>query len=142
MSERECTKMDLIVAANKGIEVECLYYGYKKENLVSNVKTLQFGDVLTISNKGKYVVDVGWFVLITVNHSIKEYVSALDLEASISIENIMSPIDCMLEQFHISYQLDKALESRDKQKFIHFSEKKKELFFLYDRISSKEKVAS
>ena len=43
--------MDAIVAAKNGIEVQCLYYGYNKDNLVSNSKTLQHGDILTILNQ-------------------------------------------------------------------------------------------
>ncbi|RID81831.1 hypothetical protein D1953_19780 [Peribacillus asahii] len=129
--------MDLIVSSEKGIKVECLEYGYKKENLVSHSKTLQCGDVLTISNKGKYVVGVGWFVLISVNKKIKDYMWIKELEEAIHSNKAMPIIDCMLDYFNVSFQLDRALESRNKQSFLSLSEKKTKLSFLYDRISGK-----
>lgn len=129
--------MDFIVAAKKEIEVECLYYGYKKEDLVSNKKTLYFGDRLTIENKGRYIVDVGWFVLITINNNVKEYMSASELEGYIHTNEVVSPIDCMLEYFNMSYQLDKALENRDKITFLKLSEQKKEVSAIYDMITEK-----
>ena len=136
------TGMDLIVTDKNGIEVKCLYYGYKKENLVSNSKTLQCGDVLTVSNQGKYIVGVGWFVLISVNEKIKDYMWVKKLEEAINSDKVMPIIDCMLDYFNLSFQLDKALESRNKQLFLSLSEKKKELSFLYDRISGKIPVGS
>ncbi|AZV41329.1 hypothetical protein BAOM_0697 [Peribacillus asahii] len=129
--------MDLIVSSENGIKVECLEYGYKKENLVSHSKTLQCGDVLTVSNKGKYVVGVGWFVLISVNKKIKDYMWTKELEEAIHSNKTMPIIDCMLDYFNVSFQLDRALESRNKQLFLSLSEKKTKLSFLYNRISGK-----
>lgn len=123
--------MDFIVAAKNGVEVACWYYGYKKEDLVSNKKTLQYGDKLKIENEGKYIIDVGWFVLITINGKAKEYMAAADLQEYIQENQVVSPLDCMLDYFALSYQLDKALENRDKDTFLSLSEKKKELSELY-----------
>lgn len=134
--------MDFIVAAKKEIEVECLYYGYKKEDIVTNKKTLSFGDRLTVENKGRYIVDVGWFVLITINNRGKEYMSASDLEEYIHANEVVSPIDCMLEYFNLSYQLDKALENRDKTTFLKLSERKKEVSAIYDMINEKTIIHS
>jgi hypothetical protein len=134
--------MDLIVTDKKGIEIKCLNYGYKKESLVCNSKTLQYGDVLTVSNQGKYIVGVGWFVLISVNEKIKDYMWVKKLEEAINSDKAMPIIDCMLDYFNLSFQLDKALESRNKQLFLSLSEKKKELSFLYDRISGKIPIRS
>ena len=50
---------------------------------------------------------------------------------------LMSIIDTMLEYFNVSYQLDKALELRNKQLFLNLFEHKKESSFLYDRIAGK-----
>lgn len=129
--------MDAIVAAKNGIEVQCLYYGYNKDNLVSNSKTLQHGDILTILNQKRYVVGVGWFILISINEKIKEFMSAKELEKAMNSNKLMSIIDTMLEYFNVSYQLDKALELRNKQLFLNLFEHKKESSFLYDRIAGK-----
>jgi hypothetical protein len=142
MFGRESKRMDLIVTDKKGIDVECLSYGYKKENLVTKSKTLQCGDVLTFSNQGKYVVGVGWFILTSVNEEIKDYMWVSELEEATNSNKAMPIIDCMLDYFNLSFQLDKALESRDKQLFLSLSEKQKEISFLYDRISGKMPVGS
>nr|WP_295973549.1 IDEAL domain-containing protein [uncultured Bacillus sp.] len=129
--------MDFIVAAKNGIDVECLYYGYKKDDMISKPLTLQFGDTLQIENQGKYIVGVGWFVLITINNKVKQYVCAEDLEEYIRTNDTVSPVDCMLDYFNLSYQLDKALENRDKAAFLSLTGKKSELSALYDIISGK-----
>lgn len=135
--------MDLIVAAKRGIEVECLSYGYKKENLVTKSKTLQCGDVLAFSNQGKYVIGVGWFILTSINEEErKEYLFVGELEEATTAKKAMAIVDCMLEYFNLSFQLDKALETRNKQLFLNLSKKQKEISFLYDRISGKMPVGS
>lgn len=40
--------VDLIAADQKGINIQCLYYGYKKESLVCNSVFLKQGELLTI----------------------------------------------------------------------------------------------
>jgi hypothetical protein len=142
MFGRESNRMDLIITDKNGIEVECLYYGYKKENLVSHSKTLQCGDVLTVSNEGKYIIGVGWFILISVNEKTKDYMRVRELEGAIDSGKAMPIIDCMLDYFNLSFQLDKALESRNKGLFLSLAEKKKELSFLYDRMSGNVPVGS
>jgi hypothetical protein len=134
---RERKRMDAIISAKEGIEIQCLYYGYKKENIVSSLKTLQYGDILTVLNQKRYVVGVGWFVLISINEKTKDFMLVRELEEAMNSNKMISIIDTMLEYFNLSYQLDKALELRNKQLFLNLLENKKESSFLYDRISGK-----
>jgi hypothetical protein len=117
--------------------VQCLYYGYKRENVVSSSKILNYGDILTISNEGKYVLGIGWFVLIIINGEIKDYVRTVELEKAIDSNQAQSLIDLMLEFFILSHQVDKALEDRNKELFLSFSKNHKESSYLFERISGK-----
>lgn len=128
-------ELDLIVRDKSGIVVQCLYYGYKRENMMSNSKTLHCGDVLTVSNQGKYVLGIGWFVLISVNGEITDYVRTAELEEAINSDKALPVIDLMLDYFILSFQLDKSLELRKKELFLSLSEKQKELSYLFLRIS-------
>lgn len=134
--------VDLIVADPNGINIQCLYYGHKKENLVCNTVTLKHGECLSITNQGKYIIGVGWFVLIETNNNTKEFMYVKDLEEAIHVGKVMSYIDCMLEYFNVSYQLDQSLASWDKEKFLSVLERKNELSFLYDQLCGKVLVES
>lgn len=105
--------------------------------MVSNSKTLYYGDVLTVSNQGKYIIGIGWFVLICVNGQIKDYVRTAELEEAINSDRVLPVIDLMLDHFILSFQIDKALERRNKELFLSLLEKQKEASYLFKRISDK-----
>lgn len=129
--------MDLIVRDKNGIEVQCLYYGTKRDNMVSSSKTLYYGDILTVSNLGKYILGIGWFVLIIVNGQTKDFVRIVELENAIDTEKVQSVIDVMLDSFALSIQIDNALERRNEEQFLNLSKKQNESSFLIKRISGK-----
>ncbi len=129
--------LDLIIRDKIGIVVQCLYYGYKRENVVSSTKILHYGDILTVSNEGKYVLGIGWFVLIIINGEIKDYVRIVELEKAIDSNQAQSVIDLMLDFFILSHQVDKTLEDRNKELFLSLSKKQKESSYLFERISGK-----
>jgi hypothetical protein len=139
---RKCRMIDLIVADQFGIDIQCLYYGYKKENLVCNSVSLKQGDLLEITNQGRYIVGVGWFVLIRINNKIEEFMWVKELEEAIHVEKIMNSTDCLLQYFSVSYQLDQSLACRNKEKFLSLLGRKKELSFLYDQLCGKVLVES
>ncbi|MEH7123941.1 hypothetical protein V7122_05425 [Bacillus sp. JJ1532] len=129
--------MELIVKDKNGIIAECLYYGYKRENMVSGFFPLQYGDLLTISNHGKFVFGIGWFIFITINESKKEFLFMPDLEAAIHSKKLESCIDIMLDYSLSTFYLDKSLASRNKELFLTLSNKLKESSFLLHRITNK-----
>ncbi len=105
--------------------------------MVSSSKTLYYGDILTVSNLGKYILGIGWFVLIKVNGQMKDYVRIVDLEKAIDSNKVQSVIDVMLDSFTLSIQIDNALELRNKEQFLSLSKKQNESSFLFKRISGK-----
>lgn len=133
---------NLIVADQKGIQFQCLSHGYKKENLVCHSLFLKQGELLTITNRKKYIVNVGWFILIQTNNNIEEFVFVEELEEALNNEQIMDEIDCMLKISSISYYLDQSLVSRNKEEFLKFSALRNELAFLYERLSGKVLIES
>jgi hypothetical protein len=88
--------LDLIVSEKSGIVVQCLYYGYKRENMVSRTKTLHYGDTFSVSNQGKYVFGIGWYVLIIINGESKECVRIIQQEEAINYNKDKFIIDLML----------------------------------------------
>mgnify|MGYP006961609770 CR=1 FL=1 len=131
------TVENFIVSDRAGIHLQCFCHGYKKENLVCRTLFLKQGDLLTVTNRKKYIVDAGWFVLIQINNTEEEFMSVQELEEAIRNERIMSELDCMLKLFHISYNLDQSLACRNKEEFFKLSAMRNEFVFLYEQLSGK-----
>ncbi|KAB2328475.1 hypothetical protein F7731_25450 [Cytobacillus depressus] len=129
--------MEFIVKEQDSIKVQCLYYGNKRENMVSGFLQLHYGDIITISNHGKFVFDVGWFIFITINESTKEFVFFRDLEAAIHSKKLESCIDVILDYSLSTFYLDKSLVNRNKELFLSLSNKLSESSFLFHRITNK-----
>jgi hypothetical protein len=129
--------LELIINDKMGLVVQCLYYGYNLDNVVSSSKFLHYGDILSVTNEGKYVLGIGWFVLVIVNGESKEYVRTVDLENAVDTNKAQAILDLMLHSFIVSYQLDKALENRNKEHFLSLSKKQKESSYLFKRIAGK-----
>lgn len=131
-----------IVADPNGVHVQCLRHGYKKENLVSHSLFLKHGDLLTIRNRKKYIVDVGWFVLVRINDLQEEFMPADELEKAMQNERILNEIDCFLKLCSVSYYVDQALACRNKEEFIQLSAARNELAQLYAQLSGSMLVGS
>ena len=119
-----------------GFTVQCLYYGSKRENMVCGSIDLHYGDILTISNQGKYVYGKGWFILVTINGTIKEFVFMPELEELINTNKVQTGIDVILDYSISSFYLDKSLVHRNKELFLSFTSKLKESTFLLHRITN------
>jgi hypothetical protein len=119
-----------IVSISKGIKVDCLYYGYKKENAIRNIQEIKQGDILEIMDLGRYIIGLGWYVLILINNKEKVYVSIRELESAIETKEIQTLIDIELEYYYLSYQLDTSLKSRNEELFMIVSKKYKQLVCL------------
>ena len=134
--------MELIITDKMGLVVQCLYYGYNQDNVVSKSKFLHYGDILSVTNEGKFVQGIGWFVLVIVNGESKEYVRTVELENAIDSNKAQAILDLMLDSFIVSYQLDKSLENRNKEHFLSLSKKQKESSYLFERIAGKVPATS
>ncbi|MED3763594.1 hypothetical protein [Ureibacillus terrenus] len=128
---------NFIVADNRGIEFQCFCQGYKKENLVLHPVFLEQGDLLTITNRKKYIVDVGWFILVKINDSQEEFLPVDELEEAMTNEALLDEIGCMLKMLSISYYLDQALAIRNKKEFIKYSSIRNKFATLYERLCEK-----
>jgi len=128
---------NLIVADEQGIQIQCYAHGYKKENLVCHSIVLKHGDLLTITNRKKYIVDVGWFVLVKINHHKEEFMFVQDLEESVGNGKMMDEIDCMLNLLSTSYYLDQALAHKNKEEFLKYSSIRNRISILFERLCEK-----
>lgn len=102
--------------------------------MVSGFLQLHYGDLLSISDQGKFVFGMGWFIFITINQSKNEFVFMPDLELAIHSNKVQSCIDIMLDNSIITFYLDKSLAHRNKELFLSFSNKLKESSFLLNKI--------
>jgi hypothetical protein len=113
----------LFIVSISGLELDCLFFGYKKENAIRNFQTLQLADVLEIKDQGKFVSGVGWYILVTINHEERMFASINDLEGAMKSKGLQTLMDIELEQCYLRHQLDKALESGNKSLFMNISKK-------------------
>jgi hypothetical protein len=128
--EEELMGTYFIVSISEGLKVDCLYYGYKKENAIRKIQEIEQGDILEIMDQGKFIIGIGWYVLILINYKERVYVSIRELENAMETKEIQTLIDLELEYYYLSYQLDNALDSRNEKLFMMVSTKYKELVFL------------
>jgi bifunctional DNA-binding transcriptional regulator/antitoxin component of YhaV-PrlF toxin-antitoxin module len=112
-----------IVSISEGLKLDCLYYGYKKESVIRNYQEIKQGDILEITNQGKFIIGIGWYILIVINNQEKVYVSIRELEHAMETKEIQSFIEIELEQHYLTIQLDNALDSGNKELFMKVSEK-------------------
>jgi len=131
-----------IVADQSGVQIQCLCHGFKKDNLVCRSVFLKQGDLLTITNRKKYIVDAGWFICIQINHDKEEFMFVEQLEEAIRNEKILGEVDCILKLFRVSYDLDRSLACRNKEEFLKLSAARNELTFLYEQLCGKVLVGS
>lgn len=133
---------NIIVADKKGVHIQCFTSGNKKENLICHSAFLNYGDILTITNRRKYIVNVGWFILIKINNNKEEYMLVKELDDAITNEKILDEIDFMLKLSSISYYLDQSLISKNKDEFIKYSTIRNELMSLYEQLNGKILIES
>ena len=110
-----------IVADRSGVHISCLRHGFKKDNLVCHTVHLKHGDLVTLKNRKKYIVDAGWFILAQINGCHEEFMCADELEKAAQSERILDETDCFLKLCSVSYYLDQALAARNKEEFIRLS---------------------
>jgi aspartate carbamoyltransferase regulatory subunit len=134
-NKEELMESHFVVTNKNGIKVQCLYYGNHQDNAISGIQTLKYGDILTITDYGKYVFGIGWHILIIVNEKTNNFVPINILEDAINSNNIQLIIDLVTEHITLSYQLDKALECKNKELFLCISNKHRHLQNLMDKIS-------
>lgn len=120
----------------EGLTLQCLYYGSKRENMVSGFIHLQYGDIITISNHGRFVFGTGWFIFIMINDSMREFALMRELEDAINTNRLQTGIDVMLDHSISIFYLDKSLVHRNKELFLSLSTKLKESSFLLHRITN------
>lgn len=104
--------------------------------MVSGFIHLQYGDIMTITNQGKFVYGTGWFILITIKDSIKDFVFMPELDEAINTNKLQTGIDVMLDHSISTFYLDKSLVHRNKELFLSLSTKLKESSFLLHRITN------
>jgi hypothetical protein len=126
-----------IVSIPEGLKLDCLYYGYKKESAIRNIQEIKQGDIFEVMDQGKFITGIGWYVLILINSQDWEYVSIRDLENAMESKGIQTLIDLELEYYYLCYQLDNALDSRNRNLFMRISKKYKELVSLKEKTIKK-----
>ena len=119
-----------VVKNTEGLWVDCLYYGSKKENAVRRLRHLKQGDHIKIKNQGKFIIGIGWYILILLNNEEKVFVFLKDLENAIETKHIQTLLDLELEQCYLGFLVDSALDTRNKELFMKVSKKYIELMSL------------
>lgn len=130
-----------IVADKNGLCLQCYRQGYKKENLVCNKIFLKQGELLTVTDRKKFIIDVGWFVLAKINGEEK-FLLIEELDEAMQNGQLLDEIDCMLKLVNISHYLDEALASKNKEQFFKFLTLQKEISFLYEQLCEKMYITS
>ncbi|KAA9021591.1 IDEAL domain-containing protein [Niallia endozanthoxylica] len=81
------------------------------------------GDVIEIINDRRYIVDKGWYFLISLNNLYDFYLSLEELEYYYAKGVIESIADVELSLNYIQFKIDEALDTGDEELFCHFTQK-------------------
>ncbi|WP_338448047.1 hypothetical protein R4Z09_17575 [Niallia oryzisoli] len=85
--------------------------------------TIHEGDIIEIINDRKYIVDKGWYFLISLNNLYEFYLSLEDLEHYYAKGIIVSTADIELSLNYFQYKINEALDTVDEELFCHFTQK-------------------
>ncbi|SDZ30825.1 IDEAL domain-containing protein [Evansella caseinilytica] len=115
--------------------LECLYYGNSKENAVRSFQEMRQGDLLEVMDQGKYIIGIGWYVMITINSKETVYISIQQLEKAIQEKKIYTLIELELEYCCLKYQIDQALDCKNKELFMKAAKEYKKFLSLKEKSS-------
>ncbi|MDG5789089.1 hypothetical protein QA612_16655 [Evansella sp. AB-P1] len=128
-----------IVSNTEGLNLLCIYYGNKKSNVIRNKEKISQGDILEILDEGKFILGLGWYVLVIINNEQSVFASISELEKGMEKKELQSLIDLELEHNYLKYQVERALILKNKELFknvinqykdFHFLKKKSRVGFL------------
>lgn len=128
--KEEIVNSYFLVTTTEGFQLECLFYGNKKENVIKRLRDINQGDFVELTNWGKYINGIGWYIYIILNKRERLFVFYKNLEQAIETGVMKSLVDLQLEYSILCYQVDKALETRNRKLFLYASKKYNELFIL------------
>jgi hypothetical protein len=106
--------------------MDCLHWGHDREDMIKSEYHFQLKDQLRILNHCKYIHEVGWFVLVNINHTKKEFIYLKQLEEAINSEMLRRTVDVMLEFSITSFYVDQSLLEGNKDSFMLHASKLKE----------------
>lgn len=129
-----------IVTALDGIEIECLYYGYKKDHVITENSHLFCGSLLKLTNYCRRVIGIGWYIQILLNQSNSMYVSLNDFEKFINCNKICSIVDFEIELSMANYFVNQALDNGDKEKFHQAAGQLKKLLTIQNKVMNTSRV--
>ncbi|WP_077213074.1 hypothetical protein [Bacillus dakarensis] len=116
-----------MVTDSDGIRVECIHYGYKKENAIRSIQKLKKGDIVKVRNQGKFICGIGWYILIVINNKEKMFVYIKNLENAMESNQLQSLLDLELEKYYLGFLVDNALDTRNRDLFMKVSHKYREI---------------
>lgn len=123
-----------IVSHHAGIELSCLYYGNRKERAVRNIEKTKQGDILEIMDEGRFLVGGGWYILVNINNQYGVFASIKELEEAMESGKMQPLLDLELEYFYLKYQVDQALETKNKSLFMKVTEEYKDFLLLKEKV--------
>jgi len=85
--------------------------------------SIHAGDVIEIINDRRYIVDKGWYFLISLNNLCDFYLSLEELEHYYVKGVIESTADVELSLNYIQFKVNEALDTGDEELFFHFTQK-------------------
>jgi hypothetical protein len=107
--------------------MDCLHWGHDREDMIKSVYHFQLKDQIRMLNHCKYIHDVGWFVLVSINQNKKEFIYLKHLEEAISSNTVRRTVDVMIEFSIASFYVDQSLRERNRDRFMQHALKLKEL---------------
>ncbi len=126
-----------IISATEGLLIRCLYYGSKKENLVTRDQYLNYGDWFEIGKRFKYIKEVGWFITIIVNDRKELFVHLHSIEQGIEARSVLPFVELHIEISILKFQLDRLLMKREKEHFFELAGRYKGVQQLLNVVNSK-----
>jgi len=98
------------------------------------------GDCIEIVHDRKIPSELGWYVQIVVNNQYQFYIALDDLKHYYDEGKICSLLDLELQANYFRYQVNQALDEKDKERFMKNAEKLKNVEQLREKVEEKMKV--
>jgi hypothetical protein len=111
-----------MITEDAGIDFNCLVQGYSGQEKII-LKHLRQGDCIEVTNNGRYVMERGWFISVTINEAEHVYLALEDLETSLKKKQMMTLADVMIKLREWDHQLNVALDQKDRDWFKFVSRK-------------------
>jgi len=112
--------------------IDCFCPGSIHETTI----TINKMDIIQITNEQSFTFNNGWYILAIINNQGHFYIALEDLDHYFSLGMLVTDLDLELKLNYLQFQIDQALETRDRELFLTHTRELKESSDLMVKLES------